>query len=91
MNNEDLPPEERHSDDRPLSEALRALPPLDLPPERAEPLRRRAHALLRARQAAPEAGSFAHHYQRSIEPALLVGIGLCQAIWVAHGTWLLLR
>jgi hypothetical protein len=96
MNDEGLPPEDRHSDDRPSderhwAEALSALPSLDLPPERAELLRRRAHAILRAEQAAPKVGSVAHLYQRSIEPALLVGLGLCQAIWAAHGTWLLLR
>jgi hypothetical protein len=73
-------------DDIPLD-----LPALDVSPERAEQIRRRAHAVLRAELAAPSVGSFAQRYQRRIEPALLIGLGLCQAIWVAHGTWLLLR
>jgi hypothetical protein len=63
----------------------------DVAPERAEQIRRRAHAILRAEQAAPRVGSFAYHYERSIEPALLIGLGVCQVIWAAHGTWLLLR
>jgi hypothetical protein len=65
--------------------------PLHLTPERAERIRRRAHAILRAEQAAPPPGSFADRYQRSIEPALLIGLGVCQLLWAAHGTWLLLR
>lgn len=64
-----------------------ALPVLDVAPRRAELIRRRAHAILRAEQAAPPVGSLAWRYQRRIEPALLVGLGLCQAIWVLHGTW----
>jgi hypothetical protein len=67
------------------------LPPLDIAPERAEHIRRRAHAILRAEQAAPPVGSFAYRYQRSIEPALLIGLGLCQAIWATHGTWALFQ
>jgi len=67
------------------------LPGFDVAPERAEQIRRRAHAILRAEQAAPPVGSFAYRYERSIEPALLIGLGLCQALWTAHGTWLLLR
>jgi hypothetical protein len=75
-------------DDPPSGELpLRALPPLDVTPERAEQLRRRAHAILRAEQAAPPVGSFAHRYQRSIEPALLIGLGVWQVLWAAHGTW----
>jgi hypothetical protein len=66
-------------------------PALDVAPERAEQIRRRAHAILRAEQAAPPVGSFAYRYQRSIEPALLIGLAVCQLIWAAHGTWLLLR
>lgn len=73
-------------DDIPLD-----LPALDVSPERAEQIRRRAHAVLRAELAAPSVGSFAQRYRRRIEPALLIGLGLCQAVWVAHGTWLLLR
>jgi hypothetical protein len=67
------------------------LPGFDIAPERAEQIRRRAHAILRAEQAAPPVGNFARCYERSIEPALLIGLGLCQAIWAAHGTWLLFR
>jgi hypothetical protein len=78
--------------DRPIAELpLAGLPLLDVAPERAEQIRRRAHAILRAEQAAPRVGSFAYHYQRSIEPALLIGLGVCQLIWAAHGTWLLFR
>jgi hypothetical protein len=75
-----------NNDDIPLD-----LTALDVSPERAEQIRRRAHAILRAELVTPRVGSFARRYQRSIEPALLIGLGLCQAIWVAHGTWLLLR
>lgn len=85
MMNDDVP-----RDGGPLGELPR-LPLLDVAPQRAEQLRRRAHAILRAEQAAPPLGSFAYRYQRSIEPALLVGLGVCQLIWAAHGTWLLLR
>jgi hypothetical protein len=74
-----------NDEDRPLAE----LPPIDIAPERAEHIRRRAHAILRAEQAAPPVGSFAYRYQRSIEPALLIGLGVWQVIWAAHGTWAL--
>jgi hypothetical protein len=70
---------------------LASLPPLQAHRAKSAPHRRGAHAILRAEQAAPPAGSFAHRYQRSIEPALLIGLGVCQAIWAAHGTWLLLH
>jgi hypothetical protein len=87
MKNDDMPLDERRSPElRPLD-----LPALDVSPERAEQIRRGAHAILRAELAAPRVGGLAHRYQRSIEPALLIGLGVCQAIWVAHGTWLLLR
>lgn len=90
--NDDMTSEHTPHPEEPLSERLRAgLPPLDVTPERAEQIRRRAHAILRAEQAAPEVGSFAYRYQRSIEPALLIGLGVCQLIWAAHGTWLLLH
>jgi hypothetical protein len=87
MKSDDIPLDDRRSPElAPLD-----LPELDVSPERAEQIRRRAHAILRAELVAPRVGSFAHRYQRSIEPALLIGLGVCQAIWVAHGTWLLLR
>jgi hypothetical protein len=76
------------SDDIPRDELLLGgLPSLDVVPERAEQIRRRAHAILRAEQASPRVGSFAHRYQRSIEPALLIGLGVCQLVWAVHGTW----
>jgi hypothetical protein len=87
MKSDHIPPDDPPSGDLPLG----ALPPLDVAPQRAEQLRRRAHAILRAEQAAPPVGSFAHRYQRSIEPALLIGLGVCQLLWAAHGTWQLLR
>jgi hypothetical protein len=87
MNDEHIP-----HDDRPFGELpLGALPALDIAPERAEHIRRRAHAILRAEQAAPPVGSFAHRYQRSIEPALLIGLGVCQLLWAVHGTWQLMH
>jgi hypothetical protein len=77
-------------DEGPFAELpLGALPRLDVAPQRAEQIRRRAHAILRAEQAAHQVGSFAYRYRRSIEPALLIGLGVCQLIWAAHGTWLL--
>jgi len=85
---DDMKSEDTPRDDPPFGDLpLAGLPPLDVAPERAEQLRRRAHAILRAEQAAPRVGSFAHRYQRSIEPALLIGLGLCQLIWAVHGTW----
>lgn len=68
-----------------------ALPIIDVTPERAEHIRRRAHAILRAEREAPPVASFAYRYERSIEPALLIGLGVCQAIWAARGTWLLFQ
>ncbi len=68
-----------------------SLPSIDVTPGRAEQIRRRAHSILRAEQSAPRVGSFAHRYHRSIEPALLIGLGVCQLLWAAHGTWQLLH
>jgi hypothetical protein len=86
MKSEDIP-----RDGIPRDELLGGLPSLDIAPERAEQLRRRAHAILRAQQASPPVGSFAHRYQRSIEPALLIGLGGWQLLWAVHGTWQLFR
>lgn len=87
MKNEDISSDGLPSGELPLGR----LPALDIAPERAEHIRRRAHAILRAEQAAPPVGSFAHRYQRSIEPALLIGLGVCQLLWAVHGTWQLLH
>jgi hypothetical protein len=81
LKNQDLPPDDRPFGDLPLA----ALPPLDIAPERAEQIRRRAHSILRAEQSAPRVGSFAHRYHRNIEPALLIGLSVCQLLWTAHG------
>jgi hypothetical protein len=85
--------DDMHSNDTPRDEPpsgellLGGLTSLDVAPDRAEQLRRRAHAILRAEQASPPVGSFAYRYQRSIEPALLIGLGVCQLLWAVHGTW----
>jgi hypothetical protein len=76
------------SEDIPRDELLLGdLPSLDIAPGHAEQLRQRAHAILRAEQASPPVGSFAHRYQRRIEPALLIGLGACQLLWAVHSTW----
>lgn len=82
MTDEHIPHDHQPFGDLPLA----GLSPLDVAPQRAEHIRRRAHAILRAEQAAPPVGSFAHRYQRSIEPALLIGLGVCQLLWAVHGT-----
>ncbi|HTV26006.1 MAG TPA: hypothetical protein VMG12_45220 [Polyangiaceae bacterium] len=81
MNDDDMP-----SDDS----ELRELPAIDIAPARAETIRRRAHAILRAEQQAPLVGSWAYLYERRVEPALLIGAGVCQVIWAVHGTLQLL-
>jgi hypothetical protein len=87
MNHEPIPRDDPPSGELPLG----GLPALDVTPERAEQIRRRAHAVLRAEQAAPPVGSFAHRYQRSIEPALLIGLGVWQLLWAVQGTWQLFQ
>jgi hypothetical protein len=89
---EDIPREDVPREDIPRGELLlEGLPSLDITPARAEQLRRRAHAILRAEQASPPVGSFAHRYQRTIEPVLLIGLAGWQMLWAVHGTWQLFQ
>lgn len=68
---------------------LGGLPVHDLAPERAERIRRQAHVVLRQRQQhasqQPSAG-WGLSFQRFVEPAVLIGLGLWQLAWTVQDT-----
>lgn len=70
-----------------LDDLLARLPTHDVAPEVAERIRGRAHLLLRQRreEQRPSPG-WLQSYQRFVEPAVLIGLGLWQLAWTVQDT-----
>jgi len=66
---------------------LRSLRSLDIEPEGAERIRRRAHAILGARANDANAGrAWSRVYHQLVEPAVLIGMALVFLAWTVQDT-----
>ncbi|MEO8183953.1 MAG: hypothetical protein ABI895_34455 [Deltaproteobacteria bacterium] len=68
---------------------LKNLSERDVAPQRAEQIRRRAHAILREREQAlrhPIAVGWSRYYHRLIEPGMLIALGLTYLVWTVQDT-----
>jgi hypothetical protein len=76
------------------AELAEDLPAYDVGPAHAEQIRRRAHAILQGHQrrlAHPQRARLSNCYHQIIEPAVLIGMGLCFLLWTVHDTVAMFR